>query len=237
MCAGQPLLDRDVELHRRRAGATRARSARAPRPEVAEDRRDAARGRARAAPRGRCRARATRRRAAPRLASGRRVQPRPREPQLERDGDEPLLGAVVEVALEPAALLVAGLDEPRARRDEVGAGLGAGDRERGELAERAEPVLGVRRGAGSRSRSRPPPTACPRRRSAPRRSTGTRCGASPRRPCPRSRPSRRPAPALPSPAPARPPTRRSAGIRSPTRNTSIPSRLWRPTIDAVPSPS
>ena len=34
--------------------------------------------------------------------------------QLQRDGDEALLRAVVEVALEPPALGVAGLDDPRA---------------------------------------------------------------------------------------------------------------------------
>ena len=38
-----------------------------------------------------------------------------REPQCERERDEPLLRAVVQVALEPPALGVGGLDEPRAR--------------------------------------------------------------------------------------------------------------------------
>ena len=37
------------------------------------------------------------------------------EPERERERDEPLLRAVVEVALQPAALLVRGLDDPRAR--------------------------------------------------------------------------------------------------------------------------
>ena len=37
-----------------------------------------------------------------------------RDPQRQRERDEPLLGAVVEVALEPAALLQARLDDPRA---------------------------------------------------------------------------------------------------------------------------
>ena len=36
-------------------------------------------------------------------------------PQLHRQRDEPLLRTVVEVALEPPALGVAGLDDPRAR--------------------------------------------------------------------------------------------------------------------------
>ena len=37
----------------------------------------------------------------------------------QREGDEPLLGAVVQVALEPAALRRAGLDEPGARRPQL----------------------------------------------------------------------------------------------------------------------
>ena len=37
------------------------------------------------------------------------------EPQRQRERDEPLLRAVVEVALESPALLVAGRDDPRAR--------------------------------------------------------------------------------------------------------------------------
>ena len=41
------------------------------------------------------------------------------QPQREREHDEPLLGAVVQVALEPAALGVAGFDGPGARRAEL----------------------------------------------------------------------------------------------------------------------
>ena len=41
-------------------------------------------------------------------------------PQLERERDEPLLGAVVQVALEPAALGVAGRDDALARRLHLG---------------------------------------------------------------------------------------------------------------------
>ena len=40
-------------------------------------------------------------------------------PELERERDQPLLGAVVEVALEPLALLLAGLDHARARALEL----------------------------------------------------------------------------------------------------------------------
>ena len=41
------------------------------------------------------------------------------QPDRQREPDEPLLGAVVEVALEPLALGVAGLDDPRARGAEL----------------------------------------------------------------------------------------------------------------------
>ena len=40
-------------------------------------------------------------------------------PELERERDQPLLGAVVEVALEPLALLLAGLDHALARALEL----------------------------------------------------------------------------------------------------------------------
>ena len=44
----------------------------------------------------------------------------PEHPQLQRERDEPLLGAVVQVALEPAALGVAGRDDALARRLHLG---------------------------------------------------------------------------------------------------------------------
>ena len=47
------------------------------------------------------------------------LQARLRETQGERERDEALLGAVVEVALEPATRVVAGLHEPRARGAEL----------------------------------------------------------------------------------------------------------------------
>ena len=52
---------------------------------------------------------------------GRRRAPtsRAQEPQREREHHEPLLRAVVEVALEPPALGVAGLDGPRPRRAQL----------------------------------------------------------------------------------------------------------------------
>ena len=45
---------------------------------------------------------------------GGRLSRRGREPQRQRKGDEPLLGAVVEIALDPAASLVGGFDDARA---------------------------------------------------------------------------------------------------------------------------
>ena len=52
-------------------------------------------------------------RASVRVGAGRQL--RAREAQRQRESDEPLLGAVVEVALEPLPLGVAGLDDARAR--------------------------------------------------------------------------------------------------------------------------
>ena len=74
-----------------------------------------------------------------------RLELRAREPQGQRERDEPLLRTVVEVALELAPLLVAGLDDAGARRLQVLARLRARDRERDELAEAHQPRLAVRR--------------------------------------------------------------------------------------------
>ena len=81
--------------------------------------------------------------------------------EQQRRRDEPLLGAVVQVALEPPALLVAGPDDAGARRLQVLAGLRARDGERDEVAERGEPELGVRQAAGRRCRSSRLPRALP----------------------------------------------------------------------------
>ena len=56
-----------------------------------------------------------------------------RLPEPRGECDQPLLGAVVEVPLDPLALGVGGADEPRARRDEAGGdGFPLGDRHREE---------------------------------------------------------------------------------------------------------
>ena len=96
------------------------------------------------------------RRAARRPPSGSVVQRRARQPQVQRERDEPLLGAVVEVALEPAPLVVAGLDDARARGAQLlepGAQLGLQplvlERERGRRADRARPARGSSASAAS----------------------------------------------------------------------------------------
>ena len=50
---------------------------------------------------------------------------RPRQPQLEREGEEVLLSALVQVALETAACLVGVLDDPTARSHQTAAGATA----------------------------------------------------------------------------------------------------------------
>ncbi len=78
----------------------------------------------------------------------------------ERDGDELLLRAVVQVALDPPARGVGALDDPRARRaqlDDVGAQLGVEpgvlERQRGRAADRGDELrVLVRR----RARAAPP---------------------------------------------------------------------------------
>ena len=67
----------------------------------------------------------------------------PRDADREHERDEPLLRAVVQVALEPAPLLVGGGDETRARDHQLLARLGARDGEREQRREGREPVLDV----------------------------------------------------------------------------------------------
>ena len=68
-----------------------------------------------------------------------------RRAQLQRERDEPLLGAVVQVALDAAPRLVGGGDDARARRLQLGPALGVGDGGGDELGESAEALLGSRR--------------------------------------------------------------------------------------------
>ena len=59
----------------------------------------------------------------------------------ERDRDEPLLGAVMQVALEAPALGVADLDDARPGRGQLLVGVGVGQRLRDEVGEVAQPLL------------------------------------------------------------------------------------------------
>ena len=76
------------------------------------------------------------------------------EPQLQRERDEALLGAVVEVALQPAALGVAGLDDARARGGQLVVRIGVRERLRDEVGEVAQALLGAGAAAGARRASR-----------------------------------------------------------------------------------
>ena len=86
------------------------------------------------------------------------------EPKAERERDEALLGAVVEVPLEPPPLGVAGLDDARARRGQLLAGLRVAQRDGDEVRELLEAILdtGVEtRRRRRRSRSRWTPQSRP----------------------------------------------------------------------------
>ena len=65
--------------------------------------------------------------------------------QFEAQRDHPLLGAVVQIALEAAAGLVSCGDDAGTRRGELRAGLRVGDRGGDEVGEIPDPRLGFRR--------------------------------------------------------------------------------------------
>ena len=77
-----------------------------------------------------------------------------RELQADDRADELLLGAVVEVAPEPPALLVARLEDARPRGGELLARVGVGERVGDQLGERGDALLGVGRGGGRAARRR-----------------------------------------------------------------------------------
>ena len=163
------------------------------------DRRRAARAAARAPARGARRSRPATSATAPSSVRDSRPRRRPelvlRVPQRQADGHQPLLRAVVQVALDPAALLVAGGDDPRAGCLDLGpAGAAApraaarsrrrgrrlddaGAAGRGALAG-ARSCSDERRAADRRARSaiRVPVVRVVERRAAPRgrRSLGSR---------------------------------------------------------------
>ena len=82
--------------------------------------------------------------------AGSRGKPSAHAPQGERDRHEPLLGAVVQVALQPATLLVGRLDDPRPRATDLGldgSHVGEVADDRGDLvrAARRDPCLELAR--------------------------------------------------------------------------------------------
>ena len=66
-----------------------------------------------------------------------------RRAQLQPERDEPLLGAVVQIALDPPPRLIGGGDDPRPRGHQLGAGLGVRDGRGDELREARETRFGV----------------------------------------------------------------------------------------------
>ena len=135
-----------------------------------------------------------------------------RQPQRHAQRDQPLLGAVVQVALEPAPLLVADLDQPGPARLDLAQRAGSSSREPDHLDDRGRPVgdlpqqLRRRLGAPAAITPTAVPPSCDRRRrrsapvrgargvdSRPRRAAGspTRSSGSRsagRRTCPRAPP-------------------------------------------------
>ena len=104
------------------------------------------------------------------------------QPQRQLRAHQPLLGAVVEVALEPLALLVGGPHEPGARLQQPFARVRARQREPRQLGERVEPRLGVVRQPLARDHQRAPHRR-PRRAPAPRRSRVRPPRSAPARRC------------------------------------------------------
>jgi len=70
---------------------------------------------------------------------------RPGDAQPQREGDQLLLGAVVQIALDAAPGLVGGGDDARPGGGERGLGLGVGDGGGNQVGEAGQPRLGVHR--------------------------------------------------------------------------------------------
>ena len=135
------------------------------------------------------------------------------ELEVDHDVDELLLGAVVEVAAEPAPLLVAGLQDAGARGRELLARVGVGERVGDQLGEAGDALLGV---GGQAERApvggdhRAPQPAGDDDRRADRRADADRAQAAARA-RPRGRRSRRRAPGGRCAARAARPSRRPSG--------------------------
>ncbi len=118
-----------------------------------------------------------------------------RDAQLEDEGDQALLGAVVQVSLDAPAGLVGGGDDPGARGAELGVELGVveGDGElAGDELDSVEPV------GGERATSNPSITAAAPRRRIPPATQDTKTDHA-ERPPKRPRPPRLPPAAHPQP--------------------------------------
>ena len=70
---------------------------------------------------------------------GVRLEARIEHPQAQRQRHEPLLGSVMEVALDASARGVRGLDDPRPRRGELLTRVRVGERRGDQLGEAADP--------------------------------------------------------------------------------------------------
>ena len=167
------------------------------------------------------------------------VEPPLGEPQRERGRDEPLLRAVVEVALQPAALGVARLDDPRARGGELVARLGVGERLRGELGEARDALLvaGRERAAARTDETITAPHSRPP--SDDRRGDGA---AEAERPQPRGELAGQAVVVVDARGPARPPApeprrcRRRAARAADRRRVGSPGALQPPTtVASAPS--
>ena len=159
--------------------------------------------------------------------------------QPERDRDEPLLGAIVQVALEPQALGVADLHDARPRGGQLLVGVGVGQRLGDQVGEVAEPLLealgqGVVGGRHRRQHAPQPPADGDRRR---------HCRRDSRRLAPSRRACRSPPRSVRRAAGCRcgPPSgrgcRRRAASFAPTGKRGAPSSLQAPTTVAVCEPS
>src|SRR6185437_12771117 len=70
---------------------------------------------------------------------------RPRLLQAKAERDQPLLGAVVQIALDPAAGGIVDGHDPRPGGGQLGLGLRVGDRGGGQIGKAGQPRLGIRR--------------------------------------------------------------------------------------------
>ena len=138
--------------------------------------------------------------------------------ELQRDDrvHEPLLRAVVEIADDAPALLVAGRHDARAGRGDLRAALGVRDRRGDEVGEAGEPLLGAgrQRLGALRRGDDAPQTVLDDDRGADRAVDAGRAARCRR---PRRRPSRAPSRSRPAPSPGRRSSHRARSARRPPK--------------------